>query len=80
MEGYITGTSFCEVRDDAINRINHEVYVDRCFDAVVSQRIANHRADRQVGHEVVIHDIKMDDVSACVQDSFDIFTQSSEIG
>ena len=42
------GAGLREVRNDAVDRLHHQVHVDR-RDAVLAQRLAHHRADRQFG-------------------------------
>ena len=68
-----------EIGDDAIDRFDHQVNVDRCFDAVVAQRVANKRPDRQVRHEMVVHDVEMHDLRAGIEHGFDVFTQPREV-
>src|SRR5690606_35755683 len=62
VEGDIAGAGFEEVADDAVYRFDHQVGVDRRSDAIFAQRRADHRADGQVGHVMVVHDIEMHDV------------------
>ena len=50
------------------------------LDAVAAQRPANHRANGQVGHVVVIHDVEVDHVGAGLQHGFDFLAQAGEIG
>ncbi len=47
---------------------------------MIAQGLANHRADRQVRHEMVVHDIEMHDVCAGVEHGIDFVPQSREIG
>src|SRR5690606_4616079 len=44
-----------EVRDDAVHRLDHQVHVDEGLYAVLAQRLADHRADGEVGDVVVVH-------------------------
>mgnify|MGYP002139184355 CR=1 FL=1 len=45
-----------------------------------AQRLADHRADGQVGHVVVVHHVEVDDVGAGGEDLVDFLTQAGEIG
>ncbi|MNS76860.1 hypothetical protein D3C72_1104170 [compost metagenome] len=74
------GAGFGEVRHDAIHRLDHQVHVDRRGDAVLAQRLADHRADGQVRHVVVVHHIEMDPIGASGQDVVDFFAQAGEVG
>ena len=71
VKGDVTGASIGKIRNDAIHRLDHQVHVDRRLDAVLAQRLADQRTDRQVGHVVIVHDIKMDDVGAGGEDVVD---------
>ena len=80
MEGDIGCTGFDEVADDAIDRADHQVHIDRRRHAIFAQSAANHRANGQVGHVVVVHHIEVDDVGTRGQHLVDVLTQSGEIG
>ena len=80
MKRDIARPCFCKVRNDSVDRLNHQVNIDRCLDAVVTQCIADHRPDCQVGHEMIVHHVKMHDVGARIEHSFDILAQAGEIG
>ena len=64
VERDVRGPGVREVLDDAVDGRHHEVHVDGRRDAVLAQGRADHGADGQVGHVVVVHHIKMDDVRA----------------
>ena len=64
MERDVGGAGLREVRHDAIDRLHHEMHVDRRGDAVLAQRLAHQRADGEVRHVVVVHDVEVDDVGA----------------
>ena len=70
----------CKVRDNAIDGLDHQVHIDGRLDAEAAQGIADHRTDRQVWHEVIVHDVEVNDVSTGIQHGFDVFTQPGEIG
>ena len=80
MKCYVRRAGFREIGDDAIDRFDHQVDVDRRLDAVVSKRFADERTDRQVRHEVIVHDIEMHDFCACIEYGFYVFTEPREVG
>src|SRR5690606_3625304 len=63
MEGDVRGTGLGEIADQAVDRRDHQVHVDGCRDAVLAQRLADHRADGEIGDVVVVHDVEMYHVS-----------------
>ncbi|MNE20922.1 hypothetical protein D3C80_1140650 [compost metagenome] len=79
MEGNVGRACFDEVADDTVDRADHQVHVDGCRHAVLAQGGADHRADRQVGNVVVVHDIEMHDIGAGGENVVDFFAQASEI-
>jgi hypothetical protein len=56
------------------------VDIDGGRDAVVTQRLADHRADGQVGYIVIVHDIEMHPFRTGVEHCLGVFTQAGEIG
>jgi hypothetical protein len=56
------------------------VYVDRRLDAMLAQGLAHQRADSQVGHVMVVHDVEMHDIRACGEHVIDFFAEPREIG
>ncbi len=76
----VGGARFDEVTDDAVHRSDHQVCIDRRGDPVLAQRSADHRADGQVRHIVVVHDIEMHDVGAGGQDIVHFLAQTGEVG
>ncbi|MNN56325.1 hypothetical protein D3C81_1712470 [compost metagenome] len=80
MEGDVAGAGLDEVADDPIDRLDHQVGVDRRADAVLAQGAADHRADGQVGHVVVVHHVEVDDVGAGGENLVDLLAQAGEIG
>ena len=64
MERDVRGPGISKILDDAVDGRDHEVHVDGRRDAVLAQGRADHGADRQVGHVVVVHDVKVHDVRA----------------
>jgi hypothetical protein len=43
------------------------------------QRFAYQRTDREVRNVVIVHDVKMDDISASIEHGRDVFAQAGEI-
>ena len=79
VERDVAGAGLCEVRNNAIDWLNHEVNIDRRFDAVVPQGVTNQRSNRQVRHEMIIHHVEMHDVGASIQYGVDVIAQAGEI-
>ncbi|MDT4859926.1 hypothetical protein FQZ97_944580 [compost metagenome] len=80
VEGDVAGAGLEEVADDAVDRLDHQVHVDRRGDAVLAQRRADHRADGQVGHVVVVHHVEVDDVRPGGEHLVDFLAQAGEVG
>src|SRR6266700_5044552 len=57
METYDRGFGLGEVGHDAVDRLHHQVHVDG-YGGVRLQRLAHLRADRQVGHVMVVHHVE----------------------
>ena len=72
--------SLKEIANNAVDRFDHQMHIDRCGDAVLAQRRANHRANGQVGDVVVIHDVEVHDIGAGCQHPVDVFTKTGKIG
>ena len=79
MERDVRGARVREVLDDAVDGRHHEVHVDGRRDAVLAQGRADHGADGQVGHVVVVHHIKMDDVRAGRERRVDLGAELREV-
>ena len=56
------------------------MHVNRRGDAVLPQRLADQRADGQVGHVVVVHDVEMHDVGAGGEHVVDFLAEFGEVG
>ena len=80
VEGDVGRAGFDKVADDAIHRADHQVRVDRRGDAVLAQRRANHRADGQVWHVVVVHDVEVDEVGASGENVVHFLAEAGEVG
>jgi len=76
----VAGTGRREVRNDAVNGLDHQVHIDRRLDTVLAQGLTNQRPDRQIGHELIVHDIEVHDIGAGIEYGGDILAQASKIG
>ena len=57
----VVGTGFGKHRDDFIDRLNHQVYVNgRLY--VGANSLADQGADSEVGDIVIVHDVKVDPI------------------
>ena len=63
-----------------IDGFHHQVHVHGRRDAVFAQRVEHQRPDGQVGHVVIVHDVKVDNVCACVEHGGDLFAKAGEVG
>src|SRR3546814_2292167 len=59
MEADVGGAGPGEVGDDAVDRLDHQVHVDRRGHPVLAQRLAHQWADGEVGHVVVVHHVEV---------------------
>mmetsp|Transcript_10127 Transcript_10127/g.21569 ORF Transcript_10127/g.21569 Transcript_10127/m.21569 type:complete len:255 (+) Transcript_10127:71-835(+) len=79
VEGDVAGAGIGKLANDAVNRRHHQVDIDGGLDAVIAQRLADHRANRQVWHVVVVHHVEVDSVSASSQDIVHFLPQVCEV-
>ena len=56
------------------------MHVDRRVDAVLAQRLADERADREIRDVVVVHDVEVDEVGAGRDDGVDLLAEAREVG
>jgi len=56
------------------------MHVDRGLDTMLAQGFANQRANSQIRHIVIIHDIKMHDIRTSGENVIHLFTEAREIG
>src|SRR5690606_32390791 len=80
VEGDVAGAGFQKVADDAVHRLDHQVHVDGRGDAVLAQRRANHRADGQIGHVVVVHHVEVDDIGTGGENLVDFLAKPGKVG
>ncbi len=55
------------------------MHVDGCRDTVLAQGLADHRADREVRHVVIVHHIEVDQISARCEHGVHFFAQTGEV-
>ena len=69
-----------EIGNDAIDGLDHQMHVDRRLDAVLAQRFADQRPDREIRDVMVVHDVEMDEVGAGRDDGIDFLAETREVG
>ena len=74
------GAGLGEFGHQRIDRLHHQMHVDGRGDAVLAQCLADHRADGQVGHVVVVHNVEVDPVGAGGEHGFDFLAEAGEVG
>ena len=79
MEADDVGAGLCKVGDDAVDRLDHQVHVDRHLH-MRTDRFADERADGEVGDIMVIHHVEMDDVGAGSDDIADFLAEAGKVG
>ncbi len=79
MHGDDVGAGFGEGIQIGIARRDHQMHVEALL-ADRADRLHHARADRDVGHEMAVHDIDMDPVGAGGLDATDFVTQFGEVG
>ena len=80
VEGDDTGSRSGKIRHDTVNRLHHQMDVNRRGNTVVTQRFKHHRANGQIRNVVVIHNVEMDDIRARRECFCSVFTQAGKIG
>jgi hypothetical protein len=78
VKGDDIGARFGKHRDQAIDRLDHQMNIDGDL-YVGANSLTNHRADGQIGNVMVVHDVKMNPVRACSHNIFNFFAQSGEV-
>src|SRR3546814_13958464 len=68
-----------EAGDERVDRGDHQMHVEHPV-GVRAQRLHDGGADRQVGHEMPVHDVDVNPVGAGVGDGADLFAQPREVG
>ena len=65
--------------DKSVHRRNHQMHIER-FLGVRPDRFDDLRPDGDVGHEMAVHDVDMNEVGARRFDRLDLGPQAREIG
>ena len=78
MDGDDVGAGFGEGVEERIDRRNHEVNVER-LGGVRPKRLHHRRTDRQVGHEMAVHDVDVDPVGAGLIDRAHFLAEPGEV-
>jgi hypothetical protein len=79
MKRDVSSPSVGKHTNEIIDGLYHKVNVDGRHYTVLAQRLAYHRADRQIGYIVIVHDIEMDNVSTGGQDRVDLFPKAGKV-
>ena len=80
MKGDEIGTGVGELADQTIDRRHHEMHIDRRANPEIAQRLAHHRSDGEIGDEMIVHHIKVDQIRAGAEDRRHIVAEASEVG
>ena len=79
VEGDDIGAGLGEIGNDAINRLDHQMHVNRRRSARANG-FANQRPNRQIGHIMVVHHVKVNPVGARGDDVGHLLAQLGEVG
>ena len=79
VEGDDVGTCLGEQRNERIDGFDHQVHVNPDLD-VRADGLAHQRADGEVGHVVVVHHVKVNQICAGLFDGAHLFTQAGKVG
>ena len=80
VKGDITGTRLNKITNQPIDWLDHQMDINGGDNAIVTQRLADHGTNSQVGYIVIVHDIKMDYVGTGGQHRIHVLAQSGKIG
>ena len=69
-----------EVRNDTVDRLDHQMHVDRRLHAVLAERLAHQRADREIRHVMVVHDVEVNQIGAGREHRIHLFAEPREVG
>ena len=62
-----------------LTRRNHQVNIDRGSDTMITEGLADHGANCQVGDVVVVHDVEVNNVGTGFQNIVDFFTEPGKV-
>lgn len=79
MKGNDARASGGKVGHDTVDWLDHQVDINRRGNTVLTQGFQYHRADSQVRHIVIIHDVKVYNISTGSQRFGGVFTRASKI-
>ena len=80
MERNVGRAGLGKVFNYAVDWRDHKVNVDWLSDAVIAQSLADHRTDSEVGYEVVVHNVEVDDIGTGIQRVAHLHTDLGEVG
>src|SRR3990167_967295 len=85
VEADVIGSRLGKAGGQGVHGRDHQVHVNRHRHAgrrlgMRLEGTANHGAEGQVGHVMVVHHVEMDPVRARVNDVFDLFPEAGEVG
>ena len=80
MKRNVSRAGFGKVRNNAIDRLDHEMHVNRRGNTVLAQRRAHEGSDRKVRHVVIVHHIKVHDICTRSEHGIDFLAQAREVG
>ena len=73
------GASFGKQRNQRIYRLHHQVHIDTDLH-VRTNGFAHQWANREVGHVVVVHHVKVHQISTGTFNDTHLFAQTGEVG
>ncbi len=77
--GDAVGTSLDERLEIAIRRLDHQVHVERQT-GDLADGLDDQRAKGDVGHEVPVHDVEVQQIRAAALDLADVLGEMGEVG
>ena len=78
MESNDIGTGFGKCMNQIVYRLNHQMYIDR-HGCIRFQSRANHRAEGQIRHIMIVHHVKMNQIRTGADNFGNLFAQAGKI-